>query len=123
MSGISVRTLTLLALVAIPFVAFPVLKLTRSRTRRLKRIPPSTERVLILGASSGVGRVLAHLCAKRGARVCIVGRRKDAVENVRSECLTFIGLASSDEHVLAIAADFTDAESMVELRSTIESGE
>lgn len=115
-------TATLLALVvAIPVVFVPVLKLVRSR--RGRRIAQNNERVLILGASSGVGRTLALLYAKRGARVCVVGRRKDAVDSARSECLAVAGSSPSGGHILAVAADFTDANDMVQLRSNLITGE
>jgi NAD(P)-dependent dehydrogenase (short-subunit alcohol dehydrogenase family) len=123
MQNLSSTSFALLA-IAIPLATFPIIKLTRSR-RRHTLISPTTERVLILGATSGVGRTLAHLYAKRGSRVCIVGRRKDAADTVRSECmaLTSSGAATSEGHILAVAADFTDAESMVKLRDILSHSE
>lgn len=53
-------------------LAIPILyKLLRSKAlpSRESIISPSEERVLLLGASSGVGRDLAHAYAKRGARM------------------------------------------------------
>ena len=53
-------------------LALPVL-LRILKTRRLPSretiILPKDERVVLLGASSGVGRDLAHIYAKRGAKV------------------------------------------------------
>jgi len=56
-------------------LAIPVLL----RLLKSKRLPsretiikPEQERVLLLGASSGVGRDLAHAYAKRGARVYVL---------------------------------------------------
>lgn len=48
-----------------------LLRLTKSKRlpKRETIIPSKTERVLLLGASSGVGRELALEYAKRGARV------------------------------------------------------
>ena len=117
----SLSTSTLLTLVAIPLIAFPLLRGSRSHNRR-KRITPNNERVLILGASSVLGRSIAHLYAKRGARVCIVGRRADAVANVYTECVDLAGSQIQENHIIAIEADFTDAESMVNLRSRLASG-
>jgi NADPH:quinone reductase-like Zn-dependent oxidoreductase len=53
---------------------------------RLSQIPPTQERVLILGSTSGVGRTLAHQYARRGARVCLVGRRQKMLEEAAEEC-------------------------------------
>ena len=48
-----------------------LLRLFKARplASRDKKLPPSEERVVLLGASSGVGRDLAHAYAKRGARL------------------------------------------------------
>ena len=38
--------------------------------------------MLVLGASSGIGRAIANFYAARRARVCVVGRRKDKLDEV-----------------------------------------
>jgi short-subunit dehydrogenase len=43
-------------------------------------------RVLITGASSGVGAALAELCARNGAKVILVARRRDELEVVAARC-------------------------------------
>ena len=54
---------------------------------RWKDIPPSNERVVIIGASSGVGREIALQYAKRGVGgMVIVGRRKEELHGVKNEC-------------------------------------
>jgi NADPH:quinone reductase-like Zn-dependent oxidoreductase len=89
-------------------------------------IPPDTERVLILGASSGVGRSIAHLYAQRGARVCVVGRRKHLLDEVVRECserLTQPVVESARPRVISEAADFSDVDDMVRLRALLLQGE
>ena len=41
---------------------------------------------LITGAGSGIGRALAIGLAREGARLCLVGRRLEALENVALDC-------------------------------------
>lgn len=102
-------------LLAIPFAYFVLRFRKLSRTRR---IPPHLEHVLILGASSGVGRALAVEYARRGARVCVVARSRDTISEVQHECNT----ASGEDTALAVAADFTSAEDMIALRGRLERG-
>ncbi|TFK72262.1 NAD(P)-binding protein [Pluteus cervinus] len=94
----------------------------RLKQRRTKKVPVTSERVLILGASTGVGRVLATLYAKRGARVCVVGRREGIIREVVQECLHTSSPSSSEstKKILGIAGDFADAEAMIGLRDTLK---
>ena len=93
----------------------------RSRTRKIQR---TDERVLILGASTGVGRSLAHIYAQRGARVCVVGRRKKEIEEVELECRTIQRIKESEgRNAFSFCADFADPEQMVMLRDVIQAGE
>ncbi|KIK51942.1 hypothetical protein GYMLUDRAFT_180748 [Collybiopsis luxurians FD-317 M1] len=91
-------------------------KLTRKH-RRTSVIPPAGERVLILGASSGIGRDIALRYTSRGARVCLVGRRKDRLEAVADECKA---VGSTGRAVLAITSDFANVKDMVHARSVLE---
>lgn len=78
----SVAVITLLAI-----TSFAITRFTNNRKpTRTRTIPPHNERVLILGASSGLGATLAKIYAARGAAVCLVGRRKDKLEEVEAEC-------------------------------------
>ena len=95
--------------------------LAKRRDRRPEVLPPGTERVLILGASSGVGRALAHGYAERGAKVCVVARRSAELEVVRSECEALAAPVSSakSDRILTLCADITRAEDLVTVRNTI----
>jgi len=69
-------------LLAIPVI----LRLLKSKSlpSRETIINPAEERVLLLGASSGVGRDLAHAYAKRGARMYVLSFQKhvDCTEGI-----------------------------------------
>ncbi|HWC76941.1 MAG TPA: glucose 1-dehydrogenase [Blastocatellia bacterium] len=62
------------------------------------------KRVIVTGASSGIGQATAELFLNRGARVALVGRRYDALE----------ALASGFENkALAMSADLSDEATCV----------
>ncbi|KAG0703439.1 hypothetical protein DFH29DRAFT_916352 [Suillus ampliporus] len=82
---------------------------------RLAKIPPTQERVLILGSTSGVGRTLAHQYAKRGARVCLVGRREKLLEEAAEECRKLC----KGDRVLSVRGDCASVEDMVKVRDTV----
>lgn len=59
----------------------------KSSRPRQSEIPPYRERVLILGASSGVGRSLALEYARRGCRdLVLVARRETELKSLVEEC-------------------------------------
>jgi NAD(P)-dependent dehydrogenase (short-subunit alcohol dehydrogenase family) len=67
----------------------------------------STRRVLVTGASSGIGRAAAELFAREGARVAMVARRQSALDQAAES------LPQSKDRVFTISADVTreaDAE-------------
>ena len=68
--------------------------------------------VLITGASSGIGRGLAVELASRGAKLGLVARRKDILDEIVTEIAA--GGENGGEHSasVAIPADVQDAESM-----------
>ncbi|KAF3763966.1 NAD(P)-binding protein [Cryphonectria parasitica EP155] len=68
------------------------------------------ERVLILGASSGVGHTIAKKYAQRGAKVCVVARRADKIKALEAEC---------GKECLGQVADMTVVEDMVRVRDAI----
>jgi NAD(P)-dependent dehydrogenase (short-subunit alcohol dehydrogenase family) len=57
----------------------------RARRQVDRADPLAGRRILITGASSGIGRAAAHAVARRGARVLLVARREDELNEVRSE--------------------------------------
>ncbi|KAL1716094.1 NAD-P-binding protein [Schizophyllum commune] len=104
-------------LLALP--ALYILHKTLRRPTRLRKVTHDEERVLILGASSGIGRAIAEKYAKRGARVCIVGRRQDQVDEVILLC-TGLSPTGTDNTILGTAADFANAEDLVKIREQIQ---
>jgi len=81
--------------------------------RRQRVVQPSQERVLILGASSGVGRAIALRYAARGARVCVVGRREQRIPQVKEEC---------GDLAIGLVADFTSPGDMIRVRERVREG-
>ena len=79
---------------------------------RLSQISPTQERVLILGATSGVGRTLAHQYAKRGARICMVGRREAMLEEAAEECKKLC----EGDRILTVRGDCASTEDMTKVR-------
>lgn len=75
---------TLVALLTPLPILFAFYKWSRPRQAT---IPPYRERVLILGASSGVGKEIALAYATRGCRnIALVARRQKDLEIVVKEC-------------------------------------
>lgn len=96
---------------AVVALAIPAIHLLRRMSSlRRQRSLPSPERVLILGASSGVGHAIAQRYARRGARVCVVARRADKIHALAEEC---------GDECIGIAADLSVVEDMVRVRQAI----
>ena len=89
------------------------------RKRRTRIIPEISERVLVVGASTGIGRAIALQYAARGAKVCIIGRRVAELQAVHAECDAAAGAGGS---VLSVNADFSSTRDMADVRRCIEKG-
>jgi NAD(P)-dependent dehydrogenase (short-subunit alcohol dehydrogenase family) len=70
-------------------------------------VPTSPETVLITGASSGIGRATAHQLAVRGARLVLVARGKEALDDTADEVR-----AAGAADVLVHPADVTDEDAI-----------
>ncbi len=68
-----------------------------------RSIPQS--RILLTGASSGIGRALAQKLARHGVRLLLVARRRDALEALAKEITT-----STHSEALVQSGDLTDPE-------------
>ena len=71
--------------ISIAFFSF-LYAVYRNLYNRYSKVPKLGERVVVLGASSGIGRSIARQYAERGAQLCIVGRREVLVNEVVAEC-------------------------------------
>ncbi|MGW9414482.1 SDR family NAD(P)-dependent oxidoreductase [Arthrobacter cupressi] len=71
---------------------------------RIHTIPREQTRVLVTGATSGVGEATAKLFAGRGAKVALLGRRPEELRRVAEEI---------DGGAHTVVADVADAESAV----------
>ncbi|CAE6432910.1 unnamed protein product [Rhizoctonia solani] len=92
-------------------------------SKRTAFIRPSEERVLIIGASSGVGRATAVAYAKRGARVAITARRSAVLEQVKQECIKVLNESGHGERkdaIIAVTADFSDERDMEGVRMAMQ---
>jgi short-subunit dehydrogenase len=72
------------SLVAIAVAVIGVVVLWRRRNA--KRLNLKGKVVVITGASSGIGREIATLMAKRGAHLVLAARRRPEIEAVAAEC-------------------------------------
>ncbi|MDH2672390.1 SDR family oxidoreductase [Klebsiella quasipneumoniae] len=68
---------------------------------------------VVAGASSGIGRETAKLLARQGARVALLARRKDKLDEIVQEIAAGGGLA------LAIETDMTSADAVTAAAGTI----
>jgi NAD(P)-dependent dehydrogenase (short-subunit alcohol dehydrogenase family) len=72
------------------------------------------KRVLLTGASSGIGEAAAHKLARRGTTVVVVARRQELLDAVAKR----ITAAGGDAH--AIACDLSDLDAVDDLVAQVE---
>ncbi|KAI1778751.1 NAD(P)-binding protein [Hypoxylon cercidicola] len=101
---------TALVALAVSTSFYLVRRIQARAPNRHGSIQPREERVLIIGASSGLGRSVAKQYAARGARVCIVARRAEQLSVLAEEC---------GQRCIWVAADFGNAEDMIRLRERL----
>ena len=65
--------------------------------------------IWITGASSGIGEQLTYQLAERGNRLIISARRKEALENVKSNCI-----ADSHNNIHVLPLDLSEIDSLDE---------
>lgn len=78
------------------------------------RIPLRGKRVLITGASSGIGEAGAEAFAAEGAEVIVVARRADLLDDLAAR------IAASGGTAAAIACDLADLDAVDALADTVE---
>ena len=66
--------------------------------------------VVVVGASSGIGRATAHLLASRGDRLVLAARSVEALEETRQECV-----ARGADDVLVVPTDVGDRDQVTAL--------
>ncbi|APH05484.1 2,4-dienoyl-CoA reductase [Bacillus weihaiensis] len=70
--------------------------------------------VIVTGGSNGMGKVMAQRFAKNGARVVIIGRSLEKLEETKREIETF------EEQVLPFQLDVRDPEMISEMIQTVD---
>ncbi|KZT52167.1 NAD(P)-binding protein [Calocera cornea HHB12733] len=108
--------------------------LLTSSTNRPETVKKREERVLVLGGSSGIGKEIAIRYAKRGARICVVARREDGLEELKQRCLKILARRPArsvkgkegeerevlpEEEVLVMTGDIASVEDMVRVRKAV----
>ncbi|KAF9200581.1 Golgi transport complex subunit 6 [Haplosporangium sp. Z 27] len=108
----STSSLIIGAAIAVPFLLNSIVFRAKGPART-SRIPFSKERVVIIGASSGIGSELARIYAQRKAHVVVVARRIQLLEKLVQELDPIAG------SIHAVQGDVTSPEDV--RRITLES--
>jgi 3-oxoacyl-[acyl-carrier protein] reductase len=75
---------------------------------------------LVMAASRGIGRGIATVLAREGARVAIASRTREAIERAAEEIATAAGPAGGSAEVVPFVADTEDLERLAELPGEVE---
>jgi NAD(P)-dependent dehydrogenase (short-subunit alcohol dehydrogenase family) len=76
--------------------------------------------VVITGATNGMGRVAARVLSRRGARLLLVGRSRDRLEAVKSECLAEGGHPEVDYVVADLSTIHEVRRAAAEIRRRLD---
>jgi len=106
-----VTRVTLACFVVDPTVAMATCP---SPTNRL-----ANQRVLVTGAGRGIGRALALICSREGARVAIAARTWSELEETASLAVDFGGPSDGESLMSLHVADVTNASQVEETVETI----
>jgi len=74
------------------------------------------KRVLITGASRGIGAAIAYGFLKEGAKACIVSRGSEHLYSTKSSLVQIFG----DEHLITEECDCADRDSLILLENRVE---
>lgn len=77
--------------------------------------------VVVVGASSGIGRATAHALARRGDRLVLASRSAEVLAEVVAECRELhAGAPEHDARVIAVPTDVTDRDAVDDLLDTTQ---
>lgn len=96
------------------FASLAAQRLRRSLRWAIRPLTNQSMRVVITGASSGIGRAAALAFARRGASVVLAARRQALLEKLACECEVLGGRA------LVVQTDVTDPQNMSVLAQTAD---
>ncbi|KAJ1951220.1 hypothetical protein FBU59_000292 [Linderina macrospora] len=88
----------------------------RASQQLQKPAPVANAKVIIVGASSGIGRSLALGYARRGADLVLCARREDKLTEVASECKLL-----SSRHATLVIGDVTQTATQKEIEQVVAS--
>ncbi|RCH89553.1 hypothetical protein CU098_002249 [Rhizopus stolonifer] len=86
------------------------LRISQRKQDRKHKISLKEERVVIIGASSGIGKDCALNYAARGARLVLFARRKELLEQIKQQCK-----AAGSSQVVILAGDATAQNDLAQL--------
>lgn len=88
--------------------------LTESLLQQRSGVDLTGKRILLTGASSGIGAAAAQKLARRGATVVVVARRRDLLDELVA------GITDAGGHALARDCDLSDLDALDALAAEVE---